>query len=72
MNNVVQNRELLKINMFWMLVIYIALIILAFHFSVTLGIIASVMSIGSYVFYIILGKKIKKLKNMNETNMGSN
>lgn len=72
MKNVTPNKELLKINMFWMLIIYVMLAVLAFHFSMTLGIVAVSISIVSYICYIILGIRMKKIKNSYEANTGSN
>lgn len=72
MTDITKNKELLKINIIWMLVIYVVLCFLAFHFSTVLGIVAVSISAASYIFYVIVGIKLKRaMKNKNEASIGN-
>ena len=59
--NINPSKEILKINIFWMLIIYICVSILSFYFSTTLGIVMFSISLVSFICYIVIGHKMKKI-----------
>jgi hypothetical protein len=61
-------KTILRINIYWMIVIYAILGVLSFYFSIALGIIMTTISISSLVCYLVIGKRMKaKYKESNKT-----
>ena len=52
-------KTILHINIYWMVVIYAILGVLSFHFSIALGIVMVSISLASLICYLVIGKKLK-------------